>query len=116
LGSQKQGDPQEQVDYVATILQVAFWGMTDALKKRNIFSQVSVTESYDTSDPALGDEDYIVWLHLSDVGGAQWFTKRKGIPENMIIQMDLSEKGTAKVLTWLNSIQDNLTKKDSLEG
>jgi len=116
-GVVKRGRPtQEQIDYVATILHMGYLGMADALKKRNIFSQVNVSESYDTSNPSLGDENYLIWLYLTDQGGAQWYMKRKGMTDKMLIQIDLSKKYTAKILSWLNSVQDNISKADYVEG
>lgn len=99
----------EHRDYLASLLNTGYLGMADGLVKRQVFGQVVIEQSYFTEDPQIGDAQYLVWLHLTEQGGAQWYIKnREG--EKAPIAIDQSKMRTEKVMSWLLNMEELLAR------
>lgn len=99
----------EQVTYVAKVLEYGFLGFSEAIQRRNIFSNMQIVRQYNTEHPSQKDEDYLIWLFLTDQGGAQWFLRNKNDTENKIISIDQSKVSTSKVISFLESIESHIS-------
>lgn len=104
----------EQINYIADVLEYGYQGMVDAIKRRNLFSAVSIERKYDTGSPAAKNEDYTLWIHMTDKGQAQWYIRDRRKENKELIAIDQAKVSTERVLSFLNSIESKISigKKD----
>lgn len=63
---------EEQIRYVASVQYYGFYGMAEAVERRNLFSSTDIRE-FNQRDPlANPNYEYLLWLRLDGPDSAQW--------------------------------------------
>lgn len=71
----------DAVDYIVDTLEINILGVTEGVRKGQIFDQVTVLR-HDNPESALADTyDYKLWLFTGSGGRWQWYLSRKGVAE-----------------------------------
>jgi len=110
----RRGSPDiDQINYVAKVIYLGYRGMAIALAKRNIFARVDFKEAFDTESPTMEDYDILIWLHINKKGQGKWYFKNSVSKRKIGLEIDLKSSGTDVLLSWLNSIEENVEKMHS---
>lgn len=105
-GVVKTGNPsEEQVTYIAEVLSIGFSAMARAVDARRIFSMVTKDEEFDTRAPSSNGADYLIWLHMTDQGGAEWYIAQSGNKERSRLLVSKSSIPEERIRDFVEDVE-----------
>ena len=110
-GVRRQGyAPPDTVGYIADVLELAFLGVADAVRKSQLFDTVTVLRFIDTQTELTGAYDYKLWLYTQGLDRWQWYLSKNGSDGREPVTPD---RGFQKS-EYLNSFNSMLTRAGAI--
>jgi hypothetical protein len=102
------GTPKpEGINYVVSISEIDQDGMAQALRKRQIFSDVKIVKSNDPETFTMPEYEIIIYRVIKSPDQIQWFLKTSPNKEALPIHMDMSlPVGAPRILSWLKHVEN----------
>lgn len=97
---------REQIDFIVSGVEISVGSMAEALKRRKIFEEVSVSKSDHPETMTSSQHDAIIYWLLASPRQTQWFLKTPSNNKAVPIYMDQSlPLGAPRTLSWLDYIE-----------
>ena len=112
-GIRTTGPPtEEQIEFIVTAVEVGYDNMADALRKRQIFDDLTVKKSDEPESVKPDKHDVIIYPTLPSSGQVQWFL-RTGSPtsEAVPIYTNQTLSGREQMLAWLDYVAQTATEQ-----
>ncbi len=104
------GGNREVIGYNADLMELRSQQIVASIKHRNIFTEVSTIEVYDTTKENPGDADVMLGVYLSSNDHAVWVIQMKGENESRALGYDTSKKGIDQTKSFLQAIERAILK------
>lgn len=100
----KKGLSDDVIGYLCNFMMREYEALANALKLRNIFSEVTTKYSDNPQNESITGYKFLIYLYNPDPGTAAWYIKADDWAEPRIVTMQGTNR-LEKTLSWLDNIE-----------